>query len=402
MVKTGLDVLLAEKLHLLRGRRVGLVTNPTGVTSDLESTVDVLHRAPGVQLAALFGPEHGFRASAPDGVAVASGRDRRTGLPVHSLYGPTKKPTPEMLAGLDVLVFDLQDCGARFYTYTWTLRYCLEAAAENRLPLLVLDRPNPIGGEAVEGPVLDRRFASFVGDWPIPIRHGLTLGELATLFNRTIGADLTVVRMQGWQRAMWFDDTGLPWVLPSPNLPTLEAATVYPGTCLVEGTNLSEGRGTSRPFEFVGAPWIDGASDLALALNTLRLPGVRFRPVAFAPTTSKHSGSTCGGVQVHVLDRQAFRPVETGVYLLATIQRLYPGDFRWLLSSWEGRPPEAPSCLTSRNGGHDGASPHIDLLAGTDRLRQAIDAGVPVADIVAEWQPGLAAFCQERAGVLLY
>ena len=383
MVKTGLDVLLAEKLDLLRGRRVGLVTNPTGVTSDLESTVDVLHRALGVQLAALFGPEHGFRASAPDGVAVASGREARTGLPVHSLYGPTKKPTPEMLAGLDVLVFDLQDCGARFYTYTWTLRYCLEAAAENRLPLLVLDRPNPIGGEAVEGPVLDRRFASFVGDWPIPIRHGLTLGELATLFNRTIGADLTVVRMQGWRRAMWFDDTGLPWVLPSPNLPTLEAATVYPGTCLVEGTNLSEGRGTSRPFEFVGAPWIDG-EDLALALNALRLPGVRFRPVAFAPTTSKHSGSTCGGVQVHVLDRQAFRPVETGLHILASIKRLYTSDFRWLPTSWEGQPP------------------HVDLLAGTDRLRQALDAGVPVADIVAEWQPGLAAFCQERAGVLLY
>jgi uncharacterized protein YbbC (DUF1343 family) len=383
MVKTGLDVLLAEKLDLLRGRRVGLVTNPTGVTSDLESTVDVLHRAPGVQLAALFGPEHGFRASAPDGVAVTSGRDRRTGLPVHSLYGPTKKPTPEMLAGLDVLVFDLQDCGARFYTYTWTLRYSLEAAAENRLPLLVLDRPNPIGGEAVEGPVLDRRFASFVGDWPIPIRHGLTLGELATLFNRTIGADLTVVRMQGWRRAMWFDDTGLPWVLPSPNLPTLEAATVYPGTCLVEGTNLSEGRGTSRPFEFVGAPWVDD-DDLALALNALRLPGVRFRPVVFMPTASKHSESTCGGVQVHVLDRQAFQPVATGVYLLATIQRLYPGDFRWLPTSWEGQPP------------------HLDLLAGTDRLRQAIDAGVPVADILAEWQPGLAAFLQERAGVLLY
>jgi len=382
MVKTGLDVLLAEKLHLLRGRRVGLVTNPTGVTSDLESTVDALHRAQGVQLAALFGPEHGFRASAPDGVAVASDRDRRTGLPVHSLYGPTKKPTPEMLAGLDVLVFDLQDCGARFYTYTWTLLYCLEAA-ENGLSLLVLDRPNPIGGEAVEGPVLDRRFASFVGDWAIPIRHGMTLGELATLFNRTIGADLTVVRMQGWQRAMWFDDTGLPWVLPSPNLPTLEAATVYPGTCLVEGTTLSEGRGTGRPFEFVGAPWIDG-DDLALALNALRLPGVRFRPVAFAPTTSKHSGSTCGGVQVHVLDRQAFRPVETGVYLLATIKRLYPGDFRWLPTSWEGQPP------------------HIDLLAGTDRLRQALDAGVPVPDIVAEWQPGLAAFLQEREEVLLY
>jgi uncharacterized protein YbbC (DUF1343 family) len=383
MVKTGLDVLLAEKPHLLRGRRVGLVTNPTGVTGDLESTVDVLHRAAGVQLAALFGPEHGFRASAPDGVAVASDRDRRTGLPVHSLYGPTKKPTPQMLAGLDVLVFDLQDCGARFYTYTWTLRYCLEAAAEKRLPLLVLDRPNPIGGEAVEGPVLDRRFASFVGDWPIPIRHGLTLGELATLFNRTIGADLTVVRMQGWQRAMWFDDTGLPWVLPSPNLPTLAAATVYPGTCLVEGSNLSEGRGTSKPFEFVGAPWVDG-DDLALALNTLRLPGVRFRPIAFAPTTSKHSGSTCGGVQVHVRDRQAFQAVATGVHILASIKRLYPGDFRWLPTSWEGQPP------------------HIDLLAGTDRLRQALDAGVPVADIVAEWQPGLAAFLQERAEVLLY
>jgi len=383
MVKTGLDVLLAEKLHLLRGRRVGLVTNPTGVTSDLQSTVDVLHRAAGVHLAALFGPEHGFSASAPDGVAVASERDRRTGLPVHSLYGPTKKPTPEMLAGLDVLVFDLQDCGARFYTYTWTLLYCLEAAAENGLPLLVLDRPNPIGGEAVEGPVLDRRFASFVGDWPIPIRHGLTLGELATLFNRSIGADLSVVHMQGWRRAMWFDETGLPWVLPSPNLPTLEAAMVYPGTCLVEGTNLSEGRGTSRPFEFVGAPWIDG-DDLALAMNALRLPGVRFRPVTFAPTTSKHSGSTCGGVQVHVLDRQALRPVETGVHLLATIKRLYPGDFRWLPTSWEGQPP------------------HVDLLAGTDRLRQALDAGVPVADIIAEWQPGLAAFLPEREAALLY
>lgn len=379
----GIDVLLTRKPDLLAGRRLGLVTNPTGVTRDLRSDIDALRSLPRSELVALFGPEHGIRSDVQDGIAVASDLDRRTGLPVHSLYGPQKKPTGEMLSDVDLLIYDMQDVGARFYTYLWTLYHVLFAAAERGLEIIVLDRPNPLGGELVEGPMLDPAFASFVGEYPIPIRYGLTVGELATLFNQTAKANLTVIPMEGWHRSAWYDRTGLPWVLPSPNMPTLDTAIVYPGTCLFEGTNLSEGRGTTKPFEFVGAPWVE-AEDLAEALNRRRLPGVAFRPVYFTPTYSKFSGQQCGGVQLHVLDRAIFRPVEAGLYLLSILSHMYPDRFSWLPTSWEGKPP------------------HFDLLMGTDSVRRQLEAGVTVPEIVEGWQIGLEGFQEKRTGLFLY
>lgn len=381
-IQTGLQVLLAQRLNLLTGRRVGLVTNPTGVLPDLTLNVDALLAA-GVRVTALFGPEHGLRASAPDGQAVPSGRDPRTNLPVHSLYGPIKKPTPEMCADVDVFVYDIQDVGARFYTYIWTLSYVMEAAAELGKPVIVLDRPNPLGGLRMEGGLLDERYSSFVGRWPIPWRHGLTPGELARWFNQRTACDLTVVPLSGWQRYMWYDETGLPWVPPSPAMPTLNTAVVYPGTCLFEGTTMSEGRGTALPFEWIGAPWMDGEA-WARHLNQLGLPGVRFRPVAFTPSASKHAGLECYGVQVHVLDRDSFLPVRTGLHMLATARRLAPAHFTWLPSSWEGRPP------------------HIDLLSGGPGVREILSAGGSVAAIEATWPQGLAAFEAQRQASLLY
>lgn len=382
-VKLGLEALLEHQLHLIRGRRVGLITNHTGVDSLLRSTVDLFHRHPDIQLAALYGPEHGIRGAAAAGEHVGSETDPVTGVPVFSLYGASKKPSPEMLAGVDVLVCDIQDIGVRYYTYPYTLAYCMEAAKEQGLPVVVLDRPNPIGGESVEGNILDMAWSSFVGLYPLPVRHGMTLGELARWFNLQIGCDLTVVPMSGWRRSMWWDETGLPFVPMSPNTTGLDMATLYAGTCLIEGTTLSEGRGTAKPFEQIGAPWIDGYR-LAEAMNQLDLPGVRFRPVHFIPTASKHKDQPCEGVQVHVLDQRAVHAVETGLHLLRTIRELWPDRFAWL-------PPFKP-----------GARLFIDLLAGTDEWRKALDAGTPVADIVASWQPEQAAFLTQRERVRLY
>ena len=381
-VRPGLDVLLAERLDLVKGKRVGLITNPTGVRADLTSGIDALHAQAGVKLAALFGPEHGVRGQAQAGEAVQSGTDPRTGVPAYSLYGNVRQPTAEMLRGIDLLLFDIQDVGTRVYTYIWTMALAMQAAARHGVPFVVLDRPNPIAGLAVEGPVLDRRFESFVGLYPIPVRHGMTAGELARLFNTEygIGADLTVVSAQGWRRELWFDQTGLPWIMPSPNMPTLETATVYPGTCFVEGTNLSEGRGTTRPFELIGAPWIDPYA-LADDLNARGLPGVRFRPVYFAPTFSKHAGQTCGGVQLHVIDRQGFHPVATGVHLLDATRRRWPDRFQWQQS---------------------GGSFSIDRLAGTDALRLALDRGMPPGQIIASWEEGVRGFLQLRQKYLFY
>ncbi len=384
-VTTGLDLLRQEGHPWLAGRRVGLVTNPTGVTWDLQSSVDVLHRREDCQLVALYGPEHGLRGDAQAGVHVESATDPRTGLPVYSLYGPTRKPTAQMLAGVDLLVVDLQDGGARFYTYLYTMAYAMQAAAENGLPILVLDRPTPLGGEIVEGPLLDPAYASFVGLYPIPIRPGMTAGELAQLFNQEygIGAELEVVRCRGWDRSLWFDQTGLFWVMPSPNLPTLDSLTLYPGTCLIEGTNLSEGRGTTRPFELIGAPWVN-PYDLADTLEQLGLAGVRFRPTYFTPTFSKHEGQVCGGIQLHITDRCSLRPVTVAAHLIQTLKRLYPQEFDW-------RPPWEP----------DGVFP-IDRLSGSDRLRKQIDAGVPAAEIVAGWSAELQTFSVCRDRFLLY
>ena len=381
-VTTGLDELLKDPGRHLGAQSVALVTNHTGVTRTLESALDAFHESPGIKLVAAFGPEHGVRGDVQDTLGVESHVDGYTGLPVYSLYGDHVKPTPEALDGVDAMVFDIQDCGARFYTYVSTLTYCMEAAEENGVSMIVLDRPDPVYGETVEGNILEPGYASFIGLHPVPIRHGLTMGELALFINRGIGCDLSVVEMAGWGRGMWYDETGLPWVQPSPNLSTLDTATVYPGTCFFEGVNASEGRGTTRPFEYLGAPWVDGRA-WAAALNGLGLPGVGFRACYFTPTFWRYRGESCGGVQVHVTDRDSFRPVETGVHLLRTLMDLYPGGFGFNEPTYEERR-------------------HFDLLAGTDRLRHSLEAGSEVDDIVASWEPGLARFMDERSSVLLY
>ena len=377
-VLPGIDILLSQQLDLIANRRLGLVSSASGVLRDLTSTLEALRRAPGVTLAALFGPEHGFFAAIPDGLKFDTQVDARTGLPVYSLYGARQKPTPAMLADLDALVFDIQPVGVRFYTYIATLLYVMQAAEERGIPLIVCDRPNPIGGQIIEGPLLQPGFESFVGPGPLPMRHGMTIGELARLYQIAweVDCQLTVVPCQGWQRAMWFDETGLVWVPPSPGMPKLETAVVYPGMCLLEGTNLSEGRGTGTPFEVAGAPWID-AWALAEALNALSLPGVKFRPTHFQPTDSKWRGEACAGVQVHVLERTTFRPVTAALHLIATVKSHHPAEFAW-------------------------RAPHFDRLAGTDRVRQQLDAGAPVAEIMAPWPTERAAFEAGRAQVLLY
>lgn len=381
-VRLGVDVLLSEQFSLIAGKRVGLITNPTGIDSTGRHIIDRLHADSRVKLVALFSPEHGIRGDAQAGAKVDDSVDGKTGLPIYSLYGKTVKPTPQMLKGIDVLLFDIQDIGARFYTYIYTMAYAMEAAAENKIPFVVLDRPNPIGGTQVEGPVLDTAFRSFVGRYPIPIRHGMTAGELARMFNEEFGieAKLTVVPVQGWHRSDWFDETRLIWVKPSPNMVTLDTATVYPGLCLIEGTNVSEGRGTPKPFETIGAPWIDGPR-LASALNALRLPGVKFEATRFAPTASKYQGEPSEGVHVRVTDRESFQPVRTGLYILATLLKLYPNEFQWRMS---------------------GNRPFVDLLAGTDAVRVGLDQGIPVDEIVKGWSAQLQAFQRLRAKYLLY
>jgi uncharacterized protein YbbC (DUF1343 family)/CubicO group peptidase (beta-lactamase class C family) len=326
VVLTGIDVLRAEGFARLRGKRVGLVTNHTGRAIDGVTTIDLLHKAPDVTLAALFSPEHGIRGLLDE--KVDSSVDERTGLPIHSLYGELRRPAPELLAGLDAIVIDLQDIGARFYTYTTTTAYVMEEAAKRSLPVFVLDRPNPINGWQIEGPTLDKEALGFVGYFPMPIRHGMTLGELARLFNgeNKIGADLTVVEMKHWARGTWFDQAGLPWVNPSPNMRNLIQATLYPGIGAIEWTNISVGRGTDTPFEQVGAPWIDGVK-LAEALNARRLPGISFYPVAFTPTSSKYANEECRGVFLVVTDRQALRPVRVGLEIASALSRLHRDRF---------------------------------------------------------------------------
>ena len=384
MVRSGLSVLLEDRLDLLSGRRVGLVSHGAAVMPDLTGIVDAF-RAAGVSLSALFGPEHGFAGAAPDGEGVRSGIDHRTGLPVYSLYGDVKEPGAEMLAGLDVLVVDFQDAGARFYTFVSTLYYVLRAAGRAGLPVIVLDRPNPVNGVQMEGPLLQPGFESFIGITSIPIRHGMTLGELARLMNAEQGLNtaLTVIPMQGWRRGLWFDQTGLPWVMPSPAMAHLSTATVYPGMCLMEGTNLSEGRGAYLPFEVTGAPWLDGHA-LAAQLNRLGLPGVRFRPHVFQPASSKHAGQVCEGVQVHVTDRYSFQSVRTGLHVLAACRAQSTSRFCFLPGSIEG------------------TLPHFDLLVGSAALREQIEAGAPVDDLVQGWSLEQKNFAALREAYLLY
>ena len=372
----------------LDGRRVGLVANPASVDGAFRHVVDTVAALPGVTLAALFGPQHGFRSDVQDNMVETNhGRHPVRDVPIYSLYGETREPTGAMLSGLDLLVIDLQDVGTRVYTYIHTMTNCLRACAAHGVPVVVCDRPNPVGGLAVEGPMLEPGFESFVGLFPIPLRHGLTIGELARLCNETFGlrATLDVLTLEGWRREMYQDDTGLPWVLPSPNLPTLDSAIVYPGMVLLEGTNLSEGRGTTRPFELAGAPWLD-ARRLADALNDHRLPGVHFRPTEFQPTFQKHAGQTCGGCQVQVIDRTTFHPVLTAVALLQTCRRLAPDHFAWRQPPYE----------------YETANPPIDILYGSDQLRQQLEDEVHLTDIVDSWAAGLDAFCTVRERYLLY
>jgi len=382
----GSERLLAS--GLLTGWRVGVVSNPASVDGAFHHIVDRLAAAPGVTLAALFGPQHGFHADVQDNmVETAHARHPRLGVPIHSLYSDTREPTAEMLDGLDLLVVDLQDVGTRVYTYIYTLANCLRAARRCGLPVVVCDRPNPIGGEAVEGPVLDPAFASFVGQFPIPLRHGMTIGELARLFNDRfgIGADLRVMPLDGWSRAMYHDDAGAPWVIPSPNLPTLDSALVYPGMVLLEGTLLSEGRGTTRPFELAGAPGIE-PEGLAGSLNALGLPGVHFRPATFEPTFQKHAGRPCGGCQIHVTDRRAFRPVLAGVAVIAACREALGDRFGWREPPYEYEHDRMP----------------IDILAGTAKLRRDVEAGRTATDIAAGWNAGVEAFETIRRDFLLY
>ncbi len=374
--QTGLDQLLRDPRATLRGRRVGLVTHPAAVTRDWVHATDALLAA-GVKLTTLFGPEHGLFGTAADGDKITHAADARTGLPVFSLYGDTLAPTAAMLDEVDLLLFDMQDVGARFYTYISTLLHVLRGAATHRVPVVVLDRPNPLGGVVREGPLLEMNYASFVGVAPLPVRHGLTIGELARWFvhHFALDVDLAVVPVQGWRRSTWFDQTGLPWVATSPNLPRLATATVYPGTCLIEGTNLSEGRGTALPFEIVGAPWVDGRG-LAARLNTVGLPGVRWRATHFTPTASKWAGEACAGVQLHVTNRDVFRPVEAGLRLIVAVREQHPADFAWKVE-------------------------HFDRLMGNGWVREALAAGEPVAEMVERWSKSLVAFEEESAPFLL-
>ena len=390
VVASGLDVLVGERFRVLRGLRLGLVCNPTSVDRSLRHAADLLAAAPGVKLSALFGPEHGVRGDAQYMAAVGDERDRRTGLPVHSLYGKTRDslaPTPAQLGGLDGLVFDIQDVGARYYTYQATMMLCMEAAARARIRFFVLDRPNPIGGVAVEGPRLLPGFESFCGLHDLAPRHGMTVGELAEAFRveRGLDLELTVVECRGWRRRVHQRETGLPWVFPSPNMPTPETALVYPGMCLLEGTNLSEGRGTTRPFEVFGAPWLD-PDQLVEALGAEKLPGVRFRPVSFVPTFDKYRRQRCHGVELFVVDRDVFRPFLTAVACVAAARALAPAEFRWRTEAYE----------------FVESIPAFDLLCGSSREREGIERGVSARGLARAWVPEERAFARRRMGYLRY
>ena len=326
-VRLGIDN-IDQYQHLFAGKRVGLITNQTGVNAQLQSTIEILYEK--TDLVALFSPEHGLRGNAEAGADIAAATDMRTGLPIYSLYGDTKKPTAQMLENIDVLCFDIQDVGTRFYTYMSTMALAMESAKEQNKLFVVFDRPNPIGGLAVEGPVLKSGFESFIGLYPIPIRHGLTMGELALLFNKQFGIEcnLQVVKLSGWQRNMFWQDTGLPWVMTSPNIPTPETALVYPGTGLLGATNISEGVGTTRPFELVGAAWLNAAA-AADRLNERKLPGAYFRPTYFTPRFGRHNGINQGGVQIHVVDKAVYRPVLTAITILEVMKDLSGGQFAY-------------------------------------------------------------------------
>lgn len=378
-VRPGIEVFLTDLPPTLRGKRVGLITNHTGIDRSRTSDIDLIAQHDDLQLVALLAPEHGIRGTIEAGVRVADDVDEKTGVPIYSLYAAADHaPTAEMLKDVDLLVYDLQEVGGRTWTYVSTMALSMQAAAKKGIPFVVLDRPNPIGGEIVEGALLDPAFASFVGMYPIPARHGMTVGELATLFNQRhgIGVDLIVAQTEGWRRAQWFDDTGLPWVNPSPNLRSLAAVTSYPGTVYFEGTNISEGRGTDRPFEQVGASWLD-APRVVETMNAMQLPGIRFEAITMsvADTALKYPGQTIPAIGLVVTDRQLYRPVRTALLLIDSIRKQHPDDFAW--------------------------GPSIDLLTGSDQVRLAIGAG-QLPPLLEEWDREAAAFQESRTAYLLY
>jgi uncharacterized protein YbbC (DUF1343 family) len=389
---------------MVKGKRIGLVTNPTGVDSNLESIISLFSKNQCVNLVSLYGPEHGVRGNAQAGEYVPFYMDEKYKIPVFSLYGQSKKhvsnmlkdideymrsfdtkkegkiPEIFMIESLDVLIFDIQDVGTRIYTYIATMAFCMQACAENGIDFIILDRPNPINGNDLEGPLIDYpEYSSFVGLYPIPVRHGMTIGELALLFNDRFlekSANLKVIPMKGWKRRMWYDETALPWIVPSPNMPTIDTAVVYPGQVFLEGTNLSEGRGTTKPFEMFGAPWIDGY-DLARRFNTLELPGIIFREAWFTPAFSKYKGELCGGAQIHVIDRSQYRPFETMLNIIRTVMNIYHQFFRFHIE-------------------------YFDKIMGTSKVREALEEDVDIKEIVKNYQDDLDYFSDQRSPYLLY
>jgi len=387
-VKLGLEKVLGERLDVLKNLRVGLICNQASVNHQFHHAADLFQDNPQIKLVKLFGPQHGIRGDVQDNMIETShGIDQVTGLPIYSLYSETREPTAEMLSGLDALVLDLQDVGCRVYTFIYTLANSMIACSKFGKKMIVLDRPNPIGGIEVEGNTLEKGHESFVGQYPIPMRHGLTVGELAKLFNREFGinCELEVVSMDGWDREYFYDETDAPWVMPSPNMPTVDTTIVFPGTVFFEGTQVSEGRGTTRPFEIVGAPYII-AKEYADALASLKLPGISFRPINFLPTFQKHMGATCGGVFVHIADRKIFEPVMTGLAMVKTIVDLYPSEFKWKNPPYE--------YVFDRNP--------FDVIAGTDKIRNLIENGNSMEDIKLSWQEDVKDFKKLREKYLLY
>jgi len=387
-IKLGIERLLDDKIDLLKGARVGLVCNQASVNHDFHHAADLFHQHPDINLTTVFGPQHGIRGDVQDNmIETEHATDRATGLPIYSLYSETREPSEEMLREVDVVVVDLQDVGTRIYTFVYTLANCMRAAKKLNKKVIACDRPNPINGIQLEGVVLDPAFASFVGQFPIATRHGMTFCELGRLFNEAfeIGCELECVTMDGWARALWYDETDSPWVLPSPNMPTLDAATVFPGTVHLEGTQMSEGRGTTRPFELVGAPYID-ADRFAQALNGMGLPGVYFRSCVFLPTFQKHGGEACGGVQIHVTNREMFQPALSGIAVVKTAFDMYGDEFKWKNPPYEYEYDKNP----------------FDVIAGTSKVREAIEHGDSLESIKEFWQAPLAEFSRLRSDFLLY
>lgn len=387
-IELGIERLLDEKIDLLTGARVGLVCNQASVNHEFHHAADLLHRHPKVNLTTLYGPQHGIRGDVQDNmIETEHATDRTTGLPIYSLYSETREPSEEMLRDVDIIVVDLQDVGTRIYTFVYTLANCMRAAKKLDKKVIACDRPNPINGKQLEGVVLDPAFASFVGQFPIATRHGMTFCELGRMFNEAfgIGCDLECVTMDGWSRELWYDETDGPWVFPSPNMPTLDAATVFPGSVHLEGTQMSEGRGTTKPFELIGAPYID-ADQYANALNGLGLPGVYFRSCVFLPTFQKHGGKACGGIQIHVTNRETFRPALAGIAVVKTAFDMYGDEFKWKNPPYEYEYDKNP----------------FDVIAGTSKVREAIERGDSLDSIKDSWEAPLAEFTRLRAGYLLY